>query len=56
MQYKELNKLWGYIKQYPDLAIEYNCNLDLNKDNIKALSLKGYCNLDQASNLDNRRS
>lgn len=46
--FTQLNKLWGYLLQHPDLGIIYNCEGDL--------ALKVYSDSDWASDPNQRRS
>lgn len=46
--FKELEKIWGYLRNYPDLGILYDCAGDLQ--------IRGYSDSDWAGNVDNRAS
>ena len=46
--FKALDRIWQYLKQYPDLGLYYKCN--------ESLLLKVYCDSDWASSLEDRKS
>src|SRR4030095_16978596 len=48
LHFKAVDRIFAYLKKYPNLGLKYNCNNILN--------LKGYCDSDFANCIDSRRS
>jgi hypothetical protein len=46
--FKALERIWQYLKEYPDLGLTYHCD--------ESLLLKVYCDSDWASSLEDRKS